>query len=46
MRVLRGDPEIDAGIFMPRRDADVNFTIRRVTPPCLDRGPFVPKRER
>ena len=46
MRVLRGNPDVDSGIFMPRRDAHVDFTIRRVTPPCLDRSLVVPRRER
>ena len=45
-RVLRGNPNVDSGIFMPRRDTHVDFKIRRVTPPCLDRSVIIPKRER
>jgi len=38
---------IDPGIFMPPRDPQIDFKIRRIVPKgCIDPGIFIPKRKK
>jgi hypothetical protein len=39
--------DIDPGIFVPPRDPQIDFKIRRIAPKgCIDPGIFVPKRRK